>query len=41
MKILLAEDIPDHRELIADALTEYDNSWQVDAVPSVQEALLR
>jgi len=39
MRILLIEDNADHRELMCRALTEYDLTWQVDAVVSGKEAL--
>ena len=39
MRILLIEDNADHRELMCRALTEYDLTWQVDAVVSGEEAL--
>jgi len=41
MKILLAEDNADHRELISLALAGHDPAWQVEEVVSGEEALYR
>ena len=41
MRILLVEDNADHRELMRLALTEYDDTWQVEGVVSGEAALRR
>jgi PAS domain S-box-containing protein len=41
MRILLAEDNADHRELMSLALTGHDSTWQVEEVASGEEALRR
>ena len=41
MRILLVEDNADHRELMRLALTEYDDTWQVEEVASGEAALRR
>jgi len=41
MRILLVEDNADHRELVRLALTEYDDTWQVEGVASGEAALRR